>query len=167
MQQIIELARENMLPVNTRPPLRSMSPPSRSEQDAGSVLPTAASPSASKQNTMSIRAAVREYEMVHDELTRANKRARDLRARLAILRSDVEAFMRDRDLEKLGTKDGRLVVRMKTMQVCARPGKRETERCIGETLDEHPDLAQEIIRKLFEEKKQVRTCTTFDKRTPS
>lgn len=115
--------------------------------------------------SVSIRAAVREYEVAHDEITLLNARVRKLRARMHQMRSDVETFMRERNLERIGTRDGRLVVHMTTKSQCMRPGKKETHRCIQETLgDEHPELAQDLLRRLYEENRQVRTFTRFDKK---
>ena len=115
--------------------------------------------------SVSIRSAVREYERAFDELAMLNKRSKDLRAHMTRMRGDVEVFMRERNLEKIGTRDGRLVVRVTTSNKPVRLGKRETTKCVEQTVGEsHPDLAQELIRKLFEENRAVRTVTRFDKK---
>lgn len=116
---------------------------------------------------MSIRAAIREYEMAFDELRAINERGKLLRSKLAVLRDDVQKFMQDRNLERLGTRDGRIAVRVTTKSTMIRPGKKETMRCVEETVGEdHPELAQKLVQKLFEENRRVRTVTKFDKRNP-
>jgi len=103
--------------------------------------------------------------MVHDELRTLNERSKVLRAKLAALKEDVRKFMMDRNLERLGTKDGRIAVRVVTKSSAVRPGKKETLRCVEETVgEEHPELANQLIQKLFEENRRVRTITQFDKR---
>jgi len=103
--------------------------------------------------------------MVHDELRMLNDRSKALRAKLAALKDDVRKFMVDRNLERLGTKDGRIAVRVVTKSSAVRPGKKETLRCVEETVgEEHPELASQLIQKLFEENRRVRTITHFDKR---
>ena len=115
--------------------------------------------------SVSIRSAVREYERAYDELAILNKRSRELRANMARMRGDVEVFMRERNLEKIGTRDGRLVVCVTTTNKPVRLGKRETTKCVEQTVGaSHPDLAQELISKLFEENRAVRTVTRFDKK---
>ena len=113
---------------------------------------------------MSVRAAVREYESVYDELRQTNARARELRVKATSLRKSLEAFMCARNLERLGTRDGRLTVKLAQETLRVRPSKRDTMRCVIETLgDERADLADELIRKLYDEKKEVRTVTRIMK----
>lgn len=113
---------------------------------------------------ISVRAAVREYESVHDELRQTNARARALRARSASLRTSLEQFMRARKLERLGTRDGRLTVKLAQETLRVRPSKRDTMRCVIDTLgDDRVELADELIRKLYDEKKEVRTVTRIMK----
>ena len=115
--------------------------------------------------SVSIRAIVRQYEQAHDEVAILNSRIRRLRNDMKQMRGDVESFMRERNLERIGTRDGRLVVRMLTKTVSARPGKKQTVQCVQDTLGEtHPDLASDIVRRLYDENRQVRTYTRFDKR---
>jgi hypothetical protein len=113
---------------------------------------------------MSVRAAVREYEAVHDDLRQANARARELRVRATTLRKSLEDFMSARNLERLGTRDGRLTVKLAQETLRVRPSKRDTMRCVIETLgEERADLADELIRKLYDETKEVRTVTRIMK----
>ena len=165
------------LPVNTRPVIRSMSPPSRrkeshdttgtSETRTPEPGPPVQDASNDKGSSVSIRAAIRDYEMVFDELRTLNDRSKHLRSRLSSLREDVQKFMQDRNLERLGTRDGRIAVRVTTKTTSIRPGKKETMRCVEETVgEEHPDLAQKLVQRLFEENRRVRTVTRFDKRDP-
>jgi hypothetical protein len=135
---------------------------SKGSSDDAILAPQTAEPPG---GSVSIRSAVREYERAFDELAVLNKRSKDLRAHMTRMRGDVEVFMRERNLEKIGTRDGRLVVRVTTSTKPVRLGKRETTKCVHQTVGEsHPDLAQELIRKLFDENKAVRTVTRFDKK---
>lgn len=170
-----------MFPVHTRPPrpaIRSVSPPPRREPaciataDAShgeaEAPPARESPIASAPSnaeSISIRAAIREYEGLHDALHAHNARGRVLRERLAGLRNDVQSFMQSRNLERLGTRDGRIAVRVMTSKTCVRPNKKETIRCVEETVGvEHPDLAQRLQQRLFDDNVRTRTVTKFDKR---
>lgn len=126
----------------------------REHEDAEGTLPTR------DEAVLSIRAAVREYEAVHDELKQVNRRARELRGKASTLRTSLEDFMRSRKLERLGTRDGRLTVKIAQETTRVRPSKKETVRCVVETLgDDHSELAEELLRKLYEEKKEVRSTT--------
>ena len=164
-----------MLPVNTRPIIRSRSPPPRRPADTpNSSTPQLPGPDAGSvqevpepaSGVLSIRAAVREYEMINEEITGLNTRLRELRARLAHIKASVESFMQHRNLERLGTRDGRLTVKMCTRSTCTRPGKKETVRCVEETLGpDNADVAEELLHKLFDERKQVRTVTSFNRRS--
>lgn len=160
-----------MFPINTRPVIRSKSPPPRSRGlDGENPREERTAPSnddaTAVSASVSIRTAIREYELVHDELAALNERRQRLISKMSALREDVQKFMQDRKLEKLGTRDGRIAIRMTTKTACSRPGKRETVRCVDETIgDEHPELAQKLIHKLFEENRRSRTHTRFDKRT--
>lgn len=164
-----------MYPVHTRP-IRSVSPPPRRPAESDAAKP--AVDSKAKQNlgqveqtpetepAISIRAAIREYEATHDQLSSANSRARELRSKLSLLRTNIESFMQERDLERLGTRDGRLVVRTATHTSAPRPGKRETVRCVEETVGRSdPDLAKELVQKLFDDKRTTKTVTRFDRRS--
>lgn len=103
--------------------------------------------------------------MVFDELETLNARSRTLRHRLSQLKEDIQSFMRNRNLERLGTRDGRLAVRVMSRNVAARPGKKETVKCIDELVgEENPELAQRLLNRLYEDNKVVRTYTRFDKR---
>lgn len=105
--------------------------------------------------------------MVFDELRELNARTKTLRSRMSRLRDDIQVFMQDRGLEKLGTRDGRIAVRVMTTITQGRLGKKDTVRCVDETIGEdHPELAQKLLAKLYEDNKKVRTFTKFDKRDP-
>ena len=113
---------------------------------------------------MSVRSAVREFERVHDELRRINASARELRSKAGEIRKSLEEFMRTRKLERLGTRDGRLSVKLAQETLRVRPSKRDTTRCVMDTLgDDNAELAEELLRKLFEEKKEVRVVTKLTK----
>lgn len=113
-----------------------------------------------QRDIMSVRAAVKEYESVHDDIRSSNTRTRKLRERAECLRKSLQDFMRSRNLEKLGTRDGRLTVRLAQETLRVRPSKRDTMRCVVDTLGEdNATLAEELIRKLYEEKKETRTVT--------
>ena len=116
---------------------------------------------------VSVRAAVREYEMVYDELRVTNARARGLRLRANVLRKSLQEFMCDRQLERLGTRDGRLTVKLAQETTRVRPSKRDTMQCVIDTLGEdNSELAAQLLHKLYEDKKEVRTVTRLMKHTP-
>lgn len=174
-----------MFPIHTRPPrpaIRSVSPPPRREplavdaavdaaeqNDTGADGTESTVPNSrpSKADSISIRAAIKEYEGLYDELKAHNDRGRVLRENMARLRTDVQSFMQSRNLERLGTRDGRIAVRVTTSTTCTRPSKKETIRCVEETVgSKHPDLAKQLQQRLFDENTRTRTITKFDKREP-
>lgn len=121
-----------------------------------------------EKDIMSVRAAVKEYERVHDDIRSSNLRTKKLRERAACLRQSLQDFMSSRNLERLGTRDGRLTVRLSKETMRVRPSKRDTMRCVADTLGEtNADLAEELIRKLYEEKKATRTVTRLLKHDTS
>lgn len=112
-----------------------------------------------------IKVVVRELEMLTDEMERVGKRVRSLQKRKSELKGIVEEFMNTKGYESIQTKDQRLTITMKTKKCCLRPGKRETIRCITEELDDQPELANEIIRKLFEIEGRMKTETYLERHT--
>ena len=109
---------------------------------------------------MGVAAAVREYERMQSELSRLARQSRQLRARLAKIKAVLEDFMRERNLERMSTKKGDIVVRVVERSNRVRPGRRATEQCILDTLgSENGELAAKLISDLYE-KHRVKGKTT-------
>ena len=77
--------------------------------------------------SMSVAAAIRDYERIQSELRCLARQSRQLRARLAKSKA---AFMRERNLERISTKRGEIVVRFVEQPNRVRPGRRAIEQCI-------------------------------------
>jgi hypothetical protein len=150
-----------MLPQNTRPDVRIKSLSPQPVCNAGSHARSP--PQQPSEHTpddvdaqdngavMSAKAAVREYERVQTELTCLAGRSRQLRARLSKIRARLEDFMRARNLERMSTKSGTIVVKVVERSNRVRPGRRATEQCILDTLGpERGELAGKLIQDLYE-----------------
>ena len=109
---------------------------------------------------MSVKAAVREYERVRAELARLSVVTQSLRTRSNQVRQLIESFMRERDLKRIATKSGDIVIKFVERSNRVRPSRRDTEKCILEALGpEHSDVADRLINDLFEAKKEKRQVT--------
>jgi hypothetical protein len=80
--------------------------------------------------SMSVAAAVRDYERIQSELSCLARQSRQLRARLAKSKAALNEFMRERNLERISTKRGEIVVRFVERPNRVRPGRRAIEQCI-------------------------------------
>jgi hypothetical protein len=110
--------------------------------------------------SMSVAAAVRDYEWIQSELNRMARQSRQLRTRLAKIKAVLESFMRERNLERMSTKKGDIVVRIVERSNRVRPGRRATEQCILNTLgSDKSELAAQLISDLYE-KHRVKGRTT-------
>ena len=106
------------------------------------------------------KAAVREYERVRAELARLSVQTQSLRTRSNQVRQLIESFMRERDLKRIATKSGDIVIKFVERSNRVRPSRRDTEKCILEALGpEHSDVAGRLINDLFEAKKEKRQVT--------
>lgn len=111
----------------------------------------------------SVRSAVREVELLHDELSSLGARMKVARKKQALVKSELAEFMTTRNLAKIHTRDGRLNVRMSVRTSYPMPGKREVLRCVEEVLGDHPDLAAELRSRLVDQRAVQRTTTTVKK----
>jgi hypothetical protein len=161
-----------MLPTHTRPAdvLRSPSPvrPDRWQREPATALaqaPNRASDHFGKGDAeagavVSVKAVVREYERVRAELARLSVQTQSLRTRSNQVRQLIESFMRERDLKRIATKSGDIVIKFVERSSRVRPSRRDTEKCILDALGpEHSDVADRLINDLFEAKKEKRQVT--------
>jgi hypothetical protein len=90
-----------MLPIKTRHAIRSTSPRPRPH------APDDAPPSDAlyDSESISIRAAIKRYELLHTEIQTTASRLSTLRGERESLKRDLEAFMTTRNLQRLHTED--------------------------------------------------------------
>lgn len=107
----------------------------------------------------SVKTVVRELEAIHDRATDLARLLRETRSREAVVKAELQEFMSKRNLQRIGTRDGRMNVRLCVRTRCPPPGKRETLKCVDEVLRDHPDLGDEIKARLFRDR-EARSVTS-------
>jgi hypothetical protein len=157
-----------MLPSHTRP--AAPSPRARRSSSAQRQATSSRNPheeggeiaegDTEKSASLNVQATVREYERARSELSRMYAQSRQLRERSNNLRQSIETFMRARNLERIRTKNGDIVIKFVDRSNRVRPSRRDTEKCILEALGpERSDVADRLINDLFEANKRKRRVT--------